>query len=172
MLGALPSEGCACLVPDGAHVLPVRVELDHPTDKAHSIVVSSPNLAVNGYLALVEGYLSELHRDHPKAGCAVVCISADVAPRVMPHAPSIRSRSATRGPSSPISSRISRPRNATRSSPQCNCRRPIHGPSGRRPRPVPSDPRQHRSRSDRQRHPAGLHVEKRSLTDTRKRWNR
>jgi len=97
MLGALPSEGCACLVPDGAHVLPVRVELDHPTDKAHSIVVSSPNLAVNGYLALVEGYLSELHRDHPKAGCAVVCISADVAPRVMPHAPSIRSRSATRG---------------------------------------------------------------------------
>jgi TetR/AcrR family transcriptional regulator, transcriptional repressor for nem operon len=27
----------------------------------------------------VDGYLSARHRDHPEAGCAVACISADVA---------------------------------------------------------------------------------------------
>jgi TetR/AcrR family transcriptional regulator, transcriptional repressor for nem operon len=32
-----------------------------------------------GYNKLIDGYLSGLHRDHPEAGCAVACISADVA---------------------------------------------------------------------------------------------
>lgn len=32
-----------------------------------------------GYTALVDGYLSTLHRDHPEAGCAVACITEDVA---------------------------------------------------------------------------------------------
>jgi TetR/AcrR family transcriptional regulator, transcriptional repressor for nem operon len=32
-----------------------------------------------GYAALVDGYLSARHRDHPEAGCAVACIAADVA---------------------------------------------------------------------------------------------
>jgi TetR/AcrR family transcriptional regulator, transcriptional repressor for nem operon len=32
-----------------------------------------------GYTALVDGYLSARHRDHPESGCAVACIAADVA---------------------------------------------------------------------------------------------
>ena len=32
-----------------------------------------------GYTALVDGYLSARHRDHPESGCAVACVAADVA---------------------------------------------------------------------------------------------
>jgi TetR/AcrR family transcriptional repressor of nem operon len=32
-----------------------------------------------GYSALVDGYLSARHRDHPESGCAVACVAADVA---------------------------------------------------------------------------------------------
>ncbi len=32
-----------------------------------------------GYTALVDGYLSARHRDHPEYGCAVACNAADVA---------------------------------------------------------------------------------------------
>ena len=32
-----------------------------------------------GYTALVDGYLSAHHGDHPESGCAVACIAADVA---------------------------------------------------------------------------------------------
>src|SRR5712692_7470155 len=32
-----------------------------------------------GFTALVDGYLSARHRDHPEAGCAVACNAADVA---------------------------------------------------------------------------------------------
>jgi len=32
-----------------------------------------------GYTALVNGYLSARHRDHPESGCAVACITEDVA---------------------------------------------------------------------------------------------
>jgi len=32
-----------------------------------------------GYTKLIDGDLSALHLDHPEAGCAVACISADVA---------------------------------------------------------------------------------------------
>jgi TetR/AcrR family transcriptional repressor of nem operon len=32
-----------------------------------------------GYIALVEGYLSARHRDHPESGCAVPCITEEVA---------------------------------------------------------------------------------------------
>src|SRR6202043_224698 len=32
-----------------------------------------------GYAALVEGYLSTWHRDHPESGCGVAGVAADVA---------------------------------------------------------------------------------------------
>jgi TetR/AcrR family transcriptional repressor of nem operon len=32
-----------------------------------------------GYTAVVDGYLSARHRDHPESGCAVPCVAADVA---------------------------------------------------------------------------------------------
>jgi hypothetical protein len=31
------------------------------------------------YTAIVDGYLSAQHRDHPESGCAVACVAADVA---------------------------------------------------------------------------------------------
>jgi TetR/AcrR family transcriptional repressor of nem operon len=31
-----------------------------------------------GYTAVVDGYLSAQHRDHPESGCAVPCVAADV----------------------------------------------------------------------------------------------
>ena len=32
-----------------------------------------------GYTALVDGYLSERHRDHPESGCGVAGVAVDVA---------------------------------------------------------------------------------------------
>ncbi|HEY8685294.1 MAG TPA: hypothetical protein VIO57_06785 [Chloroflexota bacterium] len=32
-----------------------------------------------GFTALIDGYLSLRHRDHPESGCAVACVAADVA---------------------------------------------------------------------------------------------
>ncbi len=48
-------------------------------------VVSEPTLAAGklggqrGYSALVDGYLSKRHRDHPESGCGVAGVAVDVA---------------------------------------------------------------------------------------------
>jgi TetR/AcrR family transcriptional repressor of nem operon len=44
-----------------------------------SAAVAAPQLGGRrGYTAVVDGYLSARHRDHPESGCAVPCVAADV----------------------------------------------------------------------------------------------
>src|ERR1700733_6655935 len=50
------------------------------TDPGHAWTIAAGQLGGQpGYAALIDGYLSTWHRDHPEAGCGVAGVAADAA---------------------------------------------------------------------------------------------
>ena len=72
-----------------------------------------------GFTALVDGYLSTWHRDHPESGCGVAGVAAGAAAPAARPGPAIPARCRNAWPCWPASpaAPTARPQNATRSSP-------------------------------------------------------